>query len=387
VRVLHVIPSIAPRYGGPSQAVVGMSRVLQEQGSEVLIATTDADGPHRLQVNYGTVTTFDGVPAIFFSRQWSEAFKYSRPLATWLDENVERFDIVHIHAVFSHACLVAAQASRRHRIPYVVRPLGTLDPWSMRQKPLRKKLLWQLGAKQMLAGAAAVHYTALEEKRLAETSMGVCRGVVVPLGVSEQYFADNPSASEAEAAPKYVLSVARLHPKKALDQLIDAFLSATNEPDLGEWKLLIAGDGDAAYVEGLKQLAVARGGQDRVRFTGWLQGEEKLNALRGADLFASPSHQENFGIAAVEAMACGVPVLISPHVNLADDVDAVGAGWIVAVEQSALIDALTTALRDPVERKRRGAAARDLARSQFSWTTVGHQLGTLYNNVVAQVAC
>jgi glycosyltransferase involved in cell wall biosynthesis len=387
VKVLHVIPSIAPRYGGPSQAVVGMCRVLGEQGFDVLIATTDADGPHRLQVGYGAVTTYDGVPAVFFSRQWSEAFKYSRPLGTWLDAHVDRFDVVHIHAVFSHACLAAAWAARRHGIPYVVRPLGTLDPWSMSQKPLRKRLLWQLGAKQMLAGAAAVHYTALEEKRLAETSLGVCRGVVVPLGVSEQYFSDNSTAPKPASATPYVLSVARLHPKKAMDQLIDAFVSATNEPDLGAWNLLIAGDGDAAYVHSLKQLAIARGGGDRVRFTGWLHGEEKLNALRGAGLFAAPSYQENFGIAAVEAMACGVPVLISPHVNLADDVDAAGAGWVAAVEQSALIEALTMALRNPAERARRGAAAGDLARREFTWTMVGHQLGTLYSDIVARVSC
>jgi len=79
--VLHVIPAVAPRYGGPSHAIVGMARALPDQGIRVLIATTDADGPQRLPVEAGAMRTWEGIPAIFFRRQWSEAFKYSRPLA------------------------------------------------------------------------------------------------------------------------------------------------------------------------------------------------------------------------------------------------------------------------------------------------------------------
>src|SRR5205085_1067284 len=131
VKVLHVIPSVAPRYGGPSRAVVDMCRALRGGGVDTLIATTDADGEGRLAVELGRHTLFKDVPAIFFSRQWSEAYKYSRPLAHWLDAHVGDFDVVHIHAVFSHACLAAAKACRKRGVPYVVRPLGTLDPWSL----------------------------------------------------------------------------------------------------------------------------------------------------------------------------------------------------------------------------------------------------------------
>src|SRR5216683_7337951 len=128
MRVLHVIPSVAPRYGGPSNAVLAMCRALGRKGVDVLIATTDADGEGRLPVEHGRVTSYGGTPAIFFPRQWSEAFKYSHPLAHWLDQHVADFDAVHVHAVFSHACLAAGQACRRAGVPYVVRPLGTLDP-------------------------------------------------------------------------------------------------------------------------------------------------------------------------------------------------------------------------------------------------------------------
>src|SRR3954465_15299757 len=101
MKVLHVIPAVAPRYGGPSQAIIEMCRALQEEGVEVLIATTDADGDGRLEVMTGTRTEYQGVPTIFFSCQVSEAFKYSHDLACWLDANVDSFDVVHIHAIFS----------------------------------------------------------------------------------------------------------------------------------------------------------------------------------------------------------------------------------------------------------------------------------------------
>src|SRR4051794_2864178 len=107
-----------------------MCRALRKQGTDVLIATTDADGPSRLAVELGRTIDFQGVPTIFFARQWSERFSYSRPLARWLDRQVANFDAVHIHAVFSHACIAAARACRRHLVPYIVRPLGSLDPWS-----------------------------------------------------------------------------------------------------------------------------------------------------------------------------------------------------------------------------------------------------------------
>src|SRR5947208_6786422 len=120
MRVLHVIPSIALRYGGPSQAILEMCRALRKQ-VQLLIATTDADGNSRLPVRLGSPVDYQGVPAIFFSRQCSEAYKYSYPLARWLGANVKRFDVVHVHAVFSHACMAAARICRRHGIPYIVR--------------------------------------------------------------------------------------------------------------------------------------------------------------------------------------------------------------------------------------------------------------------------
>ena len=196
MRVLHVIPSVAERSGGPATAIVPMCRALQQHGVEVLLVTTDAGMRDAInsggeppfvtcssstdlketavqfaetedfkqeQVRKGgsppLTGNYKGVPAIFFPSQLGESFKYSRPLAAWLNSHIHEFGLAHIHAVFNHSSIAAAHVCRKAAVPYVVRPLGTLEPWSMTQKSVRKRVFWQVAGKAMLRRAAAVHYT------------------------------------------------------------------------------------------------------------------------------------------------------------------------------------------------------------------------------------
>lgn len=341
-----------------------MCRGLQDEGIAVLLVTTN----HELgQAQVDRITDYKGVPARFFPVQVGASFKYSRQLAVWLKANVKQFDVVHIHAVFNHASVVAAAACRRARVPYVVRPLGTLDPWSMKQKPLRKRVFWRLAGKRMLESSAAVHYTAVAEKHATEESLALNHGRVIPLGVEV-----NGSRSPVVAEYPYVLSLSRLHPKKGLDLLIDAFRSRRED----EWRLVIAGDGPADYVASLKQRA---GGSEKIVFTGWVEGEQKETLLRGASVLALTSRQENFAFSAIEAMACAVPVLLSPEVNLAADVRDAGAGWIVSLDR--LEQGLEAVLEDREERKRRGEVAFRFAQ-RYSWQRTAAELAELYREIV-----
>jgi glycosyltransferase involved in cell wall biosynthesis len=387
MKVLHVIAAVAPRYGGPSTAVLGTCRALQALGLEPLLVTTDADAPRRLPVRLDAPTSFHGVPAVFFPCQWSEALKYSRPLARWLEAHVGEFDVVHVHGIFSHACLAAGRSARRRGIPYVVRPLGMLDPWSLARRRLAKRALWTLGVGRLLGAAAAVHYTSAGEQRLAEQLPGLAPGVVIPLGVDESLVAatrESPAGAAGAGAEPYVLSLSRLHPKKGLELLVDAFLDVTRDPALRHWRLVVAGDGDPGYVARLRERAA--GGDARVQLVGWLDGEAKRARLAGASLLALPSHQENFGLAAVEALACGVPVLLSTAVNVADEVREAGAGWVVPLAPGALRDGLRAALRDDRGRATRGAAGRALVFARFTWPRVGAALADLYRSVAHRPA-
>jgi glycosyltransferase involved in cell wall biosynthesis len=386
LKVLHVIPAVSPKYGGPSHAIVAMCRALMTRGVHVQIASTNAEPDGHIDVELESLTSFEGVPAIFFRKDWSEAFKYSRTMANWLDRNVADFDVAHIHGVFSHACLSAARACQRAGVPYLIRPLGNLDPWSLRQKPVRKELFLNLGGKRMLRGAAAVQYTSADEKKLSEGALNLNHGVVIPLGVEldgnvEPASSNGNAVSVARRRP-YVLVLSRLQPTKGIDVLIDAFVSLLKDDTFRHWQLVIAGDGPLQYVAALKRRIEASNASESVALVGWLNGEAKADALRRASLLGLPSYHENFGLCVVEAMSYGVPVLVSPHVNLAHEIEASGAGWISEVDAVALRNTMATALGDSDERRRRGEAGRKLAR-EFDWHNVSDALVQLYESVIA----
>lgn len=383
-RVLHVIPAIAHRYGGPSAATLGMCKALLAAGTTTLIATTDADGPGRLPVSTGHVGLHDGVPTIFFRRQLTESFKWSAPLARWVRTHAREFDLVHIHAVFSHSSLAAGRACRAARMPYVVRPLGTLDPWSLDRHPRRKRLLMALGVRRLLVGAAAIHYTAPQEQRLAEQRLPwLPHGIVAPLGVGEELFEPAPTGEIAREPA--LLTMARLDSKKGIDVLIEAFHTLAGERSLSNWRLIIAGDGAPDYVNALRTLADAGLARTRIEFRGWVGGDARRDLLRAVRLFALPSQQENFGIALVEAMACGVPVIVSPGVNLAAELETAGAGWVCERTATQLAATLRMAMSSAEQLDRRGRQARQFA-ERFRWAKVAETLQSVYDDVLRVAA-
>ncbi len=374
MKVLHVIPSVDERSGGPATAIVPMCRALMQQGIDVLLLSTTAGLP--AEFSHGEVLEYKGVPAIFFQAQLGESFKYSRPLSSWLRSNIHEFGLAHIHAVFNHSSVAAAHVCEKSGVPYVIRPLGTLDPWSMTQKSLRKRLFWQISGKGIMDNAAAVHYTSEAEKLSTESSLGLNHGRVIPLGVEAA-----PGNSNGKlASDPYVLVLSRLHPKKGLDLLIDAFLSLVQRQQFAEWRLVIAGDGPADYVSMLKEKARA---SSKITFTGWLEGDEKNAVLNEASLLVLPSRQENFGLCVMEALAQSVPVLVSPNVNLADEIAAANAGWIAPIGKPALIEMLAEALADREELTRRGRAGRQLSQ-KYSWENSARELVDLYRVVIQQ---
>src|SRR6185503_21161391 len=126
-------------------------------------------------------------------------------------------------------------------------------------------------------------------------------------------------------------------------------VSLTKRAEFRQWRLVLAGEGPDDYVASLKRMVAERDADELVIFPGWLDGEHKEAALRNASLLALASHQENFGLCVMESLACGVPVLISPHVDLAPEVAAAGAGWIVPVNKESMEEALVEALQSDSE--------------------------------------
>ncbi|MGQ0737265.1 MAG: glycosyltransferase [Acidobacteriota bacterium] len=378
--VLHVIPAVSSRYGGPSTVALRTAAALRDLNARVLVATTDADGKDRLDVETSRETMFEGVPVMFFRREASEAFKWSPGLGRWLDAHVAEFDLVDVHAIFSHSSVAAGRACRRAGVPHVVRPHGALNPWGLGRRRWLKQVLFHVSARSLLAGAAAMQYTTAQERDLAERAFPwLPEGAVVPPGVEDACFEDSAPGSGGEP---YILVLSRLAESKRLDALIDAFHRIAGrlpEP----WRLIIAGVGDEDVVTRLRTLAANGPARAMIRFAGWVTGDAKRALLAGAGLLAAPSHQENFGLALVEAMAHGVPVLTSRAVDLAKDIEQHHAGWVVEEPLDALADTLAAVLASAEDRAARGAAARTFAR-QFRWSETGRRQIALYERMLTR---
>ena len=384
MRVLHVIPSIAERYGGPSTAIRGMASALAARGIDVTVAATDGDGPGRMDVPLDRQHVQEGVSYRFFARSVPGEYKFSWPLTRWLRANVRSFDVVHAHALFSYSTLPACRFAFRHDRPVVLRPLGTLGAWSLSHRSWKKVPYLALVERRHLRNAAALHATSEQEAgALAALGYGA-KTRIIPLGVPvvEGGLDGEPArpGRAAGATPFRLLFLSRLHPVKNLPVLFDA-LARIREARGPGIALTVAGDGDKSYVDELRRRVDALGLADEIRFVGRLDGDEKAAAFDSADLFVLPSSHENFGIAAAEALARGVPVVLSRDVGIAPDVEQAGAGCVVAGDASSLASAIAALVESPdrLIAMRRSALA--LARARFSWNACAASLESLYEEI------
>lgn len=324
MNILHVTSSLDPRHGGVAEALRQFAVALVRQGHRTEIAVGDAPGAPWLE-GYPVATHPLGPTR--------GSYQYISGLRKWLAAHRERYDCVISHGLWQHHGYAAWQALRGTDTPRFVFAHGMLDPWFKRAHPLKhlkKWLYWPWGEYRVLRDARAVFFTCEEERRLARESFWLyrCQEAVANLGLAEPpvgaerqkaaFFARFPQL----AGKRLLLFLGRLHPKKGLDLLLAAW-----QPQ-ADWRLVIAGPGDALPAG------------DDIVWAGMLQGDEKWGAFRAAEAFALPSHQENFGLAVVEALSCGCPVLISHKVNLWREIEADGAGLVAADDLAGTRDTL-----------------------------------------------
>jgi len=267
--------------------------------------------------------------------QGTSSYRYSRNLLPWLRQNGGNYDRVIVNGIWQYLSFAAWRRYAGSSVPYYVFPHGMLDPWFKKTFPLKhvkKWLYWPWAEYRVLRDAAAVIFTSEEERLLARESFWLYRAreQVSPLGVEAA--AVSPAA-KSEFLARYpelqntrnFLFLGRLHPKKGCDILLEAFARIrSSEPTA----LILAGPDQVGWGAALRSGAARLNLGERVVFTGMLRGAMKQGAFATAGAFVLPSHQENFGIAVVEALAAGVPVLISNQVNIWREVEADGAGYI-----------------------------------------------------------
>jgi glycosyltransferase involved in cell wall biosynthesis len=357
---------------------------LAQSGIETLIATTDDNGPGRLDVPCGQPVVENGVTYWHFHRQ-SRFYTFSWPLTAWLMRNVRNYDVVHIHALFSYASLPAAYFARRCGVPYVVRPLGVLNRWGMEQRrPGLKKLSFRFIERRILRHAALVHFTS-EQERAEAMELGIdVRSIVIPNPLPVEPASVTPGRFRARypqlKGRKILLFLSRFDRKKGLDLLIDAFAQVrAASPDVA---LVLAGSGDPDLTTELRAQAKRLSVASDVIWTGFLQGCDKWNAMADADLFVLPSYSENFGIAVAEAMAAGLPVVISDQVAIHKEVAEAQAGTVVACDSGELSRALLRMLSDSSLRTEMGRRGQRLTKLRYSPDHVARQLISAYDEAL-----
>jgi glycosyltransferase involved in cell wall biosynthesis len=382
MRVLHVIPSLAARTGGPAVAAVEFARIASEAGIESTIFATEAaypagTGKGRLVEQDELVQTPSDVTLRLFPLRRPYRLSRSPELRRALRREVGRFDAVHVHSLYLAPQRDAGREAARRSVPYVVSPHGSLDPWLRRRGKGRKALAGAVWQRRMLRQAAALHFTSGEEARLAgKVAPGVPK-IVVPLGIDVAAFEQLPPPADYGDGP-VVLFLGRIAAKKGLDVLVRSFAIVSRR--FAEARLVIAGPDDEGLRPELEALARREGVGDRVIFPGMLRGDDKLAALAAADVWALSSHTENFGIAVVEALAAGVPTVISPAINLAGEIERAGAGVVSETRPEAFAGALVHLLEDEERRVLYAERGRAFART-YDWKTVAPQIVELYEEV------
>ena len=427
MRILQIIPSISLVYGGPSQMVLGLSAALASQGIDVTIITTDSNGDigqDPLDVPLNLPIKQNGYQIIYFRCSPFRRYKFSLSLLQWLNENARQFDLAHIHALFSPVTTFAATIARYHKLPYIIRPCGMLDPADLQKKKFLKQIYAAILERPNLAGAAAIHFTTKQEAKISERfgldstgKMPVPQDflpldLVIPLGVTADFdraFPVSPFLTETgggrtevlttnfSVANSYpgdilttpqipiILFMSRIEPKKGLELLIPALESILANGIRFNFILAGSNPQDSDYETKIKVQIKKSSLEQFTKITGFVSGDSKAEILRKADLFVLPSYYENFGIAVAEAMAAGVPVVISDRVYISDDIQQAEAGWVVPLEVGAIARAIESALLAPQERQRRGFNAQVYAKKYYNWEAIARQTIEAYQHILVSI--
>jgi len=393
MRVLHVIASLTPRDGGPSN-LPKLAVALARQGCDVSVFTTDIDEQgsmwpwHRTRRLSAEERNTDPRIAIrFFPVGWPSRYKCSWSLLQALQQTIRRVDLVHIHSLYLFPSTVAAHYCRLHGVPYILRPHGTLDPWHRRQRWWLKLAYHCIFEDRNIRKAAAMHYTSASEAEFARALGITTPGFTIRQGIDLDEFKRLPSRGRFRAkhpelaAKRLIVFLGRITPKKGFDVLIPAFRDvAASVPDL---HLVVAGPDNEGYGKTVRRWVHDFALDRHVTWTGLVTGSDKIELLRDADVWVLPSHDENFGVAAVEAMAAGAAIVITNQVGVCQAVEEARAGIVVDAGVGIFAHALKQILSNDSLRMTLGHRARSAALKHFTWDGVAGDVLQMYREIIA----
>ena len=383
MKILHFTTSLDCNAGGTVRALIDLANSLTAIGHTVVVVTADSSptppewlggGAHPTVIHAGQLRLFGLV--------------FSRPARRLLAREIRGADVVHTHGAWSYANILVCRMAARLGKPYVISLHGMLDAWPMSQKRGKKRLFLALVGTRWLAGASRIHLAAQLEFEQSRRWFPESLGLVIPNLLDMKPFRRLPDAGSVapmlarlNAARPRVLFLSRLHPKKGLEVLLRAaaLLKSRDKPV----SVVVAGDGPPEYVAALKTLAKKLGlGDDEVIFLGSVTGEPKLALFRGCDVFALPTHHENFGYVLVEALACGLCAITTRAVAIASELHATGATVIAEATPDEFADAIEELLSDRAALRVRAEAGRLQAFRWFDGEQIIRRYEQMYSGCV-----
>ena len=322
---LHTTASLHARNGGPPRTISALAEGLGRSGADVaVLALADGRPDEAIRPDPTLARTSFVEPGRGQARRFGQAVEDAGA------------DLIHDHGLWLPTNHVAAQAARRQGVPFLVSTRGMLEPWARQHSRLKKSVAWWVYQRRDLAGAAALHATALSEAQALRSAGLRAPIAVIPNGVEvPPETVRQPRPTEA---PRRALFLSRVHPKKGLPLLLDAWAGVRP----AGWELTIAGPDEGGHQAQLEKQA-ARLGLGEVSFLGPVADDKKWDLYRSADLFVLPTYSENFGVVVAEALAAGVPVLTTTGAPWAE-LEAHRAGWWVEPAPRPLAEALRAAV-------------------------------------------
>ena len=331
LKILQLVHTLDPSVGGVAVAVLALSRGLARRGHKLDVVVLDEPDVVAAVADRGPADNI----TVHALGSGLTSYRYSRTLWPWLRQHGGDYDRVIVNGIWQYLSFAAWRRYAGSSVPYYVFPHGMLDPWFKETFPLKhlkKWLYWPWAEYRVLRDAAAVIFTAEEERFRARKSFWLyrCREKVSPLGVEAPLISSNAKSEFLSRYPQLqnsrnFLFLGRLHPKKGCDILLEAFARFRSNDSIS---LILAGPDQVGWESDLRRQVTRLNLTNRVVFTGMLEGSMKQGAFASAEAFVLPSHQENFGISVVEALAVSVPVLISNRVNIWREIEADRAGYV-----------------------------------------------------------
>jgi len=382
MKVMQVIASMDKADGGAVQVVTELTRALAKKGISITIFAPAHDG------QAGDTITGKNVEVRlfkkgFFSKHWGG---YAPSLGRALRNEAAHFDLIHLHGLWYYPLYAAYRAATLNRIPYLVTVHGELAKEAFRRRAFKKRIYSALIQKKILREAHAIHALSPKEARDISRFVHNPDVVIIPNGITIEEFSGGFDSQWIKKTypqikdKKIILFLGRVAEEKGLETLSQAFTIITRKRT--DVCLLIAGPDKWGYKATLEKLLKRKGIMDKVIFTGMLTGGQKRSALSCANVFVLPSHSEGFGVAILEAMLFGLPVVISRQCGFME-VEKINAGRIVDSDEMTISETLIELLDNPRACKEMGERGkRFIENGEYRWDLIGEKILSVYKKIV-----